>query len=42
MIKLGFQIVTVGSDKNFMAGAGTKAVNFLKKNNTNKKDNKNY
>jgi 4-hydroxy-2-oxoheptanedioate aldolase len=42
MIKLGFQFVTVGSDKNFMAGAGTKAVNFLKKNNTNKKDNKNY
>ena len=42
MIKLGFQFVTVGSDKNFMAGAGTKAVNYLKKNNTKKKDTKNY
>ena len=42
MIKLGFQFVTVGSDQKFMALAGTKAVNYLKKNNTNKKDTKNY
>ncbi len=41
MIKLGFQFVTVGSDQKFMAAAGTKAVNYLKKDKS-KKDIKNY
>jgi hypothetical protein len=41
MIKLGFQFVTVGSDQKFMAGAGTKAANYFKKEKS-KKDNENY
>ena len=31
MIKIGFQFVTVASDKRLMAGAANKVVNYLKK-----------